>query len=152
MFILFFNQLGGSSRGQLCVCQLPWSHSPFDHLFVYIWPGATKMESSQLQATLESDVSVLVDSVLLLGTRVIAAALVNCHIGRPRWRWAARTMHYGFHFGLVFRPWISNDDLIGRNAHSFLLLPFHIRKRFFFAPLMNAIKHLKYLPKRIGVY
>lgn len=44
------------------------------------------MESSQLQATLESDVSVLVDSVLLLGTRVIAAALVNCHIGRPRWR------------------------------------------------------------------
>lgn len=45
-----------------------------------------------------------------------------------------------------------NDDLIGRNANGFLLLPFRIRKRFFCAPLMNAIKHLKYLPLRIGVY
>lgn len=41
------------------------------------------MESLQLQATPESDISVLVDSVLLLGTHVIAAAVVNCHIGRP---------------------------------------------------------------------
>lgn len=46
MFILFFNQLRGSLLGHLCVWQCACSHSPFDHLFVYIWLGMTKIEKS----------------------------------------------------------------------------------------------------------
>ena len=55
-------------------------HSPFDHLFVYIRLEVTKIESLQLKATRKSDISVSVNSVVLLGTHVTASAVVKCHV------------------------------------------------------------------------
>lgn len=59
------------------------SRSPLDHLFVYIRLEMTKIESLQLKAILKSDISVLVNSVVLLGTHVIASAVVKCHVWHP---------------------------------------------------------------------
>ena len=59
------------------------SPSPFDHLFVYIWLGMTKIETLQLKAPLKSAINVLMNSVILLGTHIIASAVVKCHVWHP---------------------------------------------------------------------
>lgn len=43
----------------------------------------TEIESLQLKAILKSDISVLVNSVVLLGTHVIASAVVKSHVWHP---------------------------------------------------------------------
>lgn len=40
------------------------------------------IESLQLKGTLKSDISMLMNSILLSGTHVIIAAVVKCHIAR----------------------------------------------------------------------
>lgn len=48
-------------------------------LFISDW-GRQRLKSLQLTATLRPDFSVLMNSVLLLGTHVIAAAVGKCHV------------------------------------------------------------------------
>lgn len=48
-------------------------------LFISDW-GRQRLKSLQLTATLRPDFSVLMNSVLLLGTHVIATAVGKCHV------------------------------------------------------------------------